>query len=83
MLRLQVLMFLARLLCLTTWASSAAGASALYRRLGHAHYLFGDVVGFLFVGVARSIYGELWLNRYWCWSMDRYAAEVIRPFDVA
>jgi hypothetical protein len=48
------------LFLLAVIARSAAGTGAL--RFRHPHDLFGDAVGFLFVGVAGSVYRQLGLE---------------------
>jgi hypothetical protein len=59
---------------LTFGTIAAARAGALQLRLGHAHYLLRDAVGFLLVDVAGSVYGELWLN----WDPAKVVSDVTR-----
>jgi hypothetical protein len=51
-----------RFLFLAVVATAAAGAGALHTRLGHAHNLVGEAVGFLLVGVPRGVDGQLGLE---------------------
>ncbi len=54
-LQLQRPVFPSRLLPLRVGAGSLAGSLALELRFGHAHYLFGDLIGFLFEFVSRRV----------------------------
>jgi hypothetical protein len=62
-------------LTVTPEKASATLKSTLYFWLGHAHYLFSELISFLFVSVFRSINRKLGLN--YCWSKHRYTTEVM------